>query len=294
MATNPYTNKVEYNGDTLIDISDTTATSDKVQTGYKIYGADGSPIYGTATQGQGVTITDTTDPVAGGTFRDITAQLIAPYSPYGQNMELIETIVRDSVPLTSTTYDANKAATSAKSIYTAQTVKTYTLDLDNYEYMSEWLVSVKYIFPSGTTMAKGYPYIYSSVRTGYFSKRPTTVALLRSNTFSTKSFLSLTALHMTVSYSSASALYDPTLTNYGIYTYSNSSTISGNTATIKTPPIYVGSANATYFASACRELIDQANTVIKMTHRLYRGAISTGYLTPLFHDLVDTWRAEEA
>lgn len=46
---NQYKNKVIYYGETLIDISDTTATADKVVSGEKFYGADGSPITGTNT-----------------------------------------------------------------------------------------------------------------------------------------------------------------------------------------------------------------------------------------------------
>lgn len=53
MANNPYVNKVVYGGQTLIDISDTTATADKILQGYTAYGADGSKLTGTATGGGG-------------------------------------------------------------------------------------------------------------------------------------------------------------------------------------------------------------------------------------------------
>lgn len=52
MANNPYVNKVELaDGTSLIDISDTTATADKILQGYTAYGADGSKLTGTATGG---------------------------------------------------------------------------------------------------------------------------------------------------------------------------------------------------------------------------------------------------
>lgn len=51
MANNPYVNKVVYGGQTLIDISDTTATADKILEGYTAYGADGSRLVGTAVAG---------------------------------------------------------------------------------------------------------------------------------------------------------------------------------------------------------------------------------------------------
>lgn len=54
MANNPYVNKVQLaDGTSLIDISDTTATADKILSGYTAYGADGSKLTGTATGGGG-------------------------------------------------------------------------------------------------------------------------------------------------------------------------------------------------------------------------------------------------
>ena len=70
MANNPYVNKVIYGGTTLIDISDTTATADKILEGYTAYGANGQKITGTAEQ-HNILISDTTDE-HGGVIRTIT------------------------------------------------------------------------------------------------------------------------------------------------------------------------------------------------------------------------------
>ena len=49
---NTYVNKVQLaDGTSLIDITDTTATADKILQGYTAYGADGSKLTGTATGG---------------------------------------------------------------------------------------------------------------------------------------------------------------------------------------------------------------------------------------------------
>lgn len=48
MATNPYVNKVVYDGTTLIDITDSTATASNVASGYYFYLATGEKKQGTA------------------------------------------------------------------------------------------------------------------------------------------------------------------------------------------------------------------------------------------------------
>lgn len=74
MANNPYVNKVVYGDKTLIDISDTTATEDKILEGYTAYGANGQKITGTAS-GQSLLIVDTEDE-HGGTIRTITGKVV--------------------------------------------------------------------------------------------------------------------------------------------------------------------------------------------------------------------------
>ena len=53
MANNPYVNKVVFGSATLVDLTGTTATADKILTGYGAFGADGAWMDGTATGGSG-------------------------------------------------------------------------------------------------------------------------------------------------------------------------------------------------------------------------------------------------
>lgn len=76
---NQYVNKVNLaDGTSIIDISDTTATADKILQGYGAYGKDGAWMDGTAVAGSGsaVTVVDTPDE-HGGTIRTITAVSLA-------------------------------------------------------------------------------------------------------------------------------------------------------------------------------------------------------------------------
>lgn len=58
-------NKVIFAGNTLIDISDTTATADKVKKGYKFYAKNGQKITGTYEEQQPWQIIDPTITVQG-------------------------------------------------------------------------------------------------------------------------------------------------------------------------------------------------------------------------------------
>ena len=75
MANNPYVNKVQKaDGTTIIDISDTTAVASDVAQGKYFYTSSGAKVEGTASGGTAaISVVDTTDPVAGGTIRTITA-----------------------------------------------------------------------------------------------------------------------------------------------------------------------------------------------------------------------------
>lgn len=68
MANNPYVNKVQLaDGTSLIDLTGTTATADKILTGYGAYGADGAWMNGTIADGNNLSygLTDGTLPLAG-------------------------------------------------------------------------------------------------------------------------------------------------------------------------------------------------------------------------------------
>ena len=56
MANNPYVNKVEYNGQTLIDLTGLTLTAGDVAEGYTTHNGAGEIITGTAVPGESLAI----------------------------------------------------------------------------------------------------------------------------------------------------------------------------------------------------------------------------------------------
>ena len=72
MASNPYVNKVEYYGNTLIDISDTTATQSDVASGKYFYNASGAKVQGSASPTLKRTYIDTIGGLNGAKTFDIT------------------------------------------------------------------------------------------------------------------------------------------------------------------------------------------------------------------------------
>lgn len=72
MATNPYVNKVEFGGQTLIDLTQDTVTANDVAEGVYFHLPNGQRTVGTNSGGGAISVVDTTD-TAGGIIRTITA-----------------------------------------------------------------------------------------------------------------------------------------------------------------------------------------------------------------------------
>lgn len=153
MANNPYVNKVVYGATTIIDISDTTATADKILQGYGCYGADGAWIDGTASSGSGsaVSIVDTTDE-HGGTIRTITGVSLAGDTVTASHLETGYT-AHDALgnPITGTMSPGGSPTlqTITKTYTPTESQQTETITAGaGYDGIEEVIVTVNAVEPS--------------------------------------------------------------------------------------------------------------------------------------------------
>ena len=289
MATNPYVNKVSYNNGTLIDISDTTATADKVQNGYKIYGADGAPVYGTATQGVGITTTDTTDPVSGGTFREISGQTIQPYDPRGQYATLVKTVNLTDMKLSETSFSSTATAAANIKAY-ASTGQTYAANMGTYDYLIRNYLKVTYAYTEGATL-KAMPLYFAHVQDYVVSRGFSNHAYKIISNYNYNQIIATGNTPMLEGYNSSGSR---TYVNgsYGVYLYDTSMAFSNRyndsiTLTLYSPRLYFSANNSTWLTAATRSAIDAENTQIKWWIELYQMTKGTSYLLNRYKTAVD-------
>ena len=181
MANNPYVNKVVFGSATLVDLTGTTATADKILQGYGAFGADGAWMDGTATQGGGtcgnvwqdaqgyVHLDDEgTTPITveslsitqNGTYTAPTGKAYSPVTVNvsgggGSSAELVykwtydKQIVRDesvTLPAWSTSLQTLKASENLS--------PSISLDISNYYYFVN-LRTLAYPIYSGSSRYKG-------------------------------------------------------------------------------------------------------------------------------------------
>ena len=164
---NTYVNKVQLaDGTSLIDISDTTATADKILQGYTAYGANGQKLTGTAS-GQSLLITDTEDE-HGGIIRTITGKVvqlqtktITPTS--SQQVVDPDTGYDGFSQVTVNAASGSNLQTKSKSYTPTATAQSETVTADNgYDGLSSVSVSVGAI-PQGD-------YDIGLVRTSFYTE----------------------------------------------------------------------------------------------------------------------------
>ena len=269
---NEYVNKVIFGGQTVMDITDTTATHDKVLTGYSAYGADGAIMSGDAAN---LVMTETLDP-HGGTVLTITGEPAYGYNWMGEQAEWVQMFGKYSVTLSATTYPSWTPSTTAKTIYSTSNLATFSADFANYEYLIRWQCDFTAAYPTGTTVVNG---IYREVSELWQAlyRRPRYLSDVTSSNANYDVCTTLYTAGVCAYYNSNSALTVGYTASYGIYPAATAATFSSATSntptvTVKTPAI-TARCSSTYMTTSMASAMDQTNSIVRVRADLFRSKI---------------------
>lgn len=262
MASNPYVNKVIYGGNTLIDISDTTATASDVASGKYFYAADGTKTLGTSSGGS-VSIIDAPDS-HGGTVRTITSNVGLSYAWYATNAELVDS-ARHVVKLSDTGYATWTPSTTQTSIWSSP--KTIATDFTQYTYVYVQKFCFDPVYQDGTTLLAAPTRGVMVYRHEYYVTPSTTLSDWDNNIKGTKTVGTTNQGRLFYVSTAGVPMVNSSLSN-GIYTTSASTSFSSSNVII-TQAIYAR-CNANYFSTDMAEALDQDKSTFTLVQEWYR------------------------
>lgn len=238
-------NKINFNRQTLIDLTPTTATSDKIISGFGAFGKDGEWMDGTAL-----------------TWLPPSAELVA---------EKTTTLNLSS----GTDWDEWTPSTTSHTLLAAGTARaecSYTItgdDATTKAAIGIVLHGMEYVYKSGTTMAKAYmPYrntmgisFYTPIRIEDYDQDAYGVVV---NGYVTRGMY----------YTSATAMTVYTASTYGIGVASTSMSVSSATSASSRTigfalPAVSARCSSTYFSTTAAGNIDSEKTNLVSKYRIY-------------------------
>lgn len=260
----------------FVDITNTTATASDVASGKVFFTAGGVQTAGTATS-QGVSVVETTDPVAGGTIVTITAATIYPFNFMGEQVEFVQVLGSTNYALSTTTYGSWTPSTTAKSIKATANLTTFSANMASYDYIIKWETQADIAYNSGATM-NTCPIRQVACLYSYIFKRPYSLTAVENGGRTSNSTVSYSA-PLTKYYNSSGNLAIGWTASYGIYpaitnpTFS-SSTSNTPTVTVKTPT-WNARCSTTYMSTTAAAAIATTNTILQQKATLYRCKIGS-------------------
>ncbi len=277
-------NKVVYGSDTLIDITDTTATAEDVAQGKYFYSAAGVKTLGTAEIG-GIEVIETPDS-HGGTIVEINGTtggggakefIMRPDAELVHSWSADELIVED-LELTLPAY-----ATSAKTIRAGAALSpTITIDRDNYNY---YVIMRGLSIPIYNTETK----VKGRCEYGASSYLYEFVHIPANEIKTLDGSKAITSLGMTVTangsvgrelyWSSATAITVAANVTYGAYVTGVAPTISGTTMTVKYPTYGIRGNTNQMSSGAWENMTDIREQYVVEVWRAKKGTVDGWGLT---------------
>lgn len=207
----------------------------------------------------------------------------------GKCAELVRTVFDDETALEDTLYNGWTPSTTAKAIVATANATTEVLDLANYEYVLKWETSVNVALNEGAT-TKAQIHYEGADQYQHIRKSPSSLANIRALNFNGNACTTYFTVPFMRYWNTSGTLTYTHSISYGIYPALTAATFSNSTSdtptlTIKTPTVNAR-CNSTYFATARAAEVDQANTIIKRTGKLYRVRIA-GDVREMYKDFYE-------
>ena len=254
----------------FVDISDTTAIASDVNTGKKIYLADGSAVTGTA---------------------DLYNWIGAAAEHVSEVYSVHEFALKD------TSFNGWTPSTTAKTIKSAVNATTFVADFSQYEYMLKWLCDWNIEYSTGATdvarTIKG-----ASVICQILLRRPNSLANIAASNYAGNTCVTYRTSPIMEYWNNSGSHTYTWGASYGLYPAAAAATFSSSTAnsptvTVKTPT-WSTKCSTTYFSTANAEKVDQDESKFRVKGDLYRMKIGSpersilNELVTLFNDSLST------
>lgn len=251
---------------------DANLVAGNIKSGTTIFGVEG-------TYSGGVTPTGTITLSSNSTGVDVAqyafADVAVPWTWMGEEPTVVNSsFYSDSLLLSSTSYNGWTGSTTAKVIVASASAGTFVAsEMSQYEYLINWQMDVSCTLKS-TATTKAIPIRECANVWQLVTRRPSSLGNISSDIFNgNTAYTYFTAPWLKYYNTSGSSTY--TWSNsYGIYGTVQTPTFSSTTAdsptvTLKTP-IWYARCSSTYFATGRVGGIDQTETTLKRTCKIYR------------------------
>lgn len=216
------------------------------------------------------------------------------YNFMGEDVEVVYADVwtRD-IQLKDTNFATWTPSTTAKALWTASNIKTFAVDMEQYEYIVEWMWDVPIHYMAGRPN-KAQPSHQGGVMYQVLSRRPNSVANIYAENFNGNYCTTYYTGSSFIEYLNASGTDTFAVSSsYGIYGAVTAHTFSSATSntpnvTLKTPVMNARCSN-TYMSTTAASYIDQVDTRIKMTGNVYRVKRESSAMTNMFRKAIEVF-----